>query len=63
MAQLRTTTLIDKIVQRSPKMVASSTSTICWLPFSHRHTIHRNKGAKHEVTSNSRRFFPLLCFA
>src|SRR5258708_3459867 len=31
-AQLRITTLIDKIVQRSPSVVASSTSTICRFP-------------------------------
>jgi hypothetical protein len=63
LAQLRITTLIDKIVQRSPSVVASSTRTICRFPCPHRRTIHRNKGAKHVVTSRSRRFFPLLCFA
>ena len=62
-AHLHTTTLMDKIVQRSPNVVASKTSTSCRFPFPHRRTIHCNKGAKHEVTSSSRRFFPLLCFA
>ncbi len=51
MAQLRRTTLIDRTVQRSPKVVASSTSTICRFPFSQRRTIQRSKGAKQEVTS------------
>src|SRR6266566_1709358 len=62
-AHLHTTTLMDKIVQSSPNVVASKTSTSCRFPFPHRRTIHCNKGAKHEVTSSSRRFFPLLCFA
>jgi hypothetical protein len=63
MAQLRSVTLIDKMVQRSLNVVASSTSTICHFPCSHKRTIQRNKDAKQEVTSSSWHFFPLLCFA
>jgi hypothetical protein len=60
MAQLRMTTLIERTVQRSPSVVASSTSTSCRFPGSHSLTIHRNTGPKQEATSRSRRLVPLV---
>ena len=62
-AQPLRTTLIAKIVQRSPSVVASITSSNCAVSLLHKRNTHPSKGAKQVVTSSSRRFFPLFCFA